>query len=143
MKPAAASANKPNHDRALFDGLVAKMRGVEPELRVGVMFGCPAAFVGRRLAFCVFDKGIGAKVPAQDAARLIAEGEATPFRPYGKPAMKEWIELAATSANTGEVARLLTVALRYAKSGAAGTTKNPGAGGAVIRSGKGRGRKSA
>jgi hypothetical protein len=139
LKPAVA-AKPPKHDHALFDALVDKMRGVEPELRLGVMFGCPAVFVGRRLSFCVFDKAVGAKVPAPEAARLIAAGEATPFRPYGKPAMKEWIELEATPATVGNISGVLTLALRYAKSGEAGMTKAPGA---TVKSDKRRGRRTA
>ena len=65
------SRDGPIHDRALFDALVAHMRVTEPELRIGSMFGCPAAFLGRRLAFCVFGAAVGVKVPAVEAARLI------------------------------------------------------------------------
>src|ERR1700761_8095601 len=88
-----ATPGRPPHNMALFDILVSHMREREPELRVGAMFGCPAVYIGRRLAFCVYGDVVGAKVPEADATRLIATNEVTAFRPYGRPAMKEWIEL--------------------------------------------------
>jgi hypothetical protein len=103
------------HDRALFDAMVVKMRIAEPGIRVGAMFGCPAVFVGRRMAFCVYGSAIGVKIPQADAARLIASRMAAAFRPYGRPPMKEWIELQATAADFGKVVPILTLALRYAK----------------------------
>ncbi len=107
--------HEPAHDRTLLDTLVAHMRTVEPGIRVGVMFGCPAAFVGRRMAFCIYGQGIGAKLPQADAARLIASGEATAFRPFGRPAMKEWIELRTEPSEALRVAPILTLAVRYAR----------------------------
>ena len=105
----------PAHDRTLLDALVAHMRAVEPEIRTGAMFGCPAAFVGRRLAFCVYGQGIGAKLPQAEAARLIASGEATAFRPFGRPAMKEWVELRAEPGEALRMAPILALAVRYAR----------------------------
>lgn len=112
------SSAKVAHDRQLFDTLVTHLRSIEPKIRIGSMFGSPAVFMGRRMAFCVFKSGVGAKVPAADAARLIASGAATSFRPYGKPAMKEWIELQASQADVPKLAPVLSLALRYAKSSA-------------------------
>jgi hypothetical protein len=116
--PIPTSSAKVARDRMLFDALVAHMRGIEPELRVGAMFGSPAAFMGKRMAFCVFESGVGAKVPEADAARLIASGTATPFRPYGKPAMKEWIELQAGRADVPRLVPVLSLALQFAKNSA-------------------------
>ena len=112
------SSAKVVHDRKLFDALVAHMRSIEPEIRIGAMFGSPAAFMGRRMAFCAFKSGVGAKVPEAEAALLIASGAATQFRPYGKPAMKEWIELQASRADVPKLEPVLSLALRYAKSSA-------------------------
>jgi hypothetical protein len=110
----------PAHDRALFDAVVAQMRTTEPGIRIGSMFGCPAVFVGRRMAFCVYGSAIGAKIPEAEAARLIASGEATAFRPNGRPPMKEWIELRATPGDSVTPAPILTLALRYARGSAQG-----------------------
>lgn len=109
------SRDGPIHDRALFDALVAHMRVTEPELRIGSMFGCPAAFLGRRLAFCVFGAAVGVKVPAVEAARLIESGTATAFRPYGRPPMREWIEVQARPDDVPRLESILASALRYAR----------------------------
>lgn len=79
------------------------------------MFGCPAVFLGRRMAFRVFDRAVGAKVPAAQAAQLIPSGAATAFRPYGRRAMREWIELRATPDDVPRSAPILALALRCAK----------------------------
>ncbi len=57
------------------------------------MFGSPAAFVGRKMAFCVYGTEVGAKVPEETAKAFLARGVARPFQPYGKPRMREWISL--------------------------------------------------
>jgi hypothetical protein len=111
---------QPAHDRALFDALVVQMRTTEPGIRIGSMFGCPAVFIGRRMAFCVYGSAVGAKIPEAEAARLIASGEATAFRPYGRPPMKEWIELQAKPCDSVTLAPILTLALSYARGYAKG-----------------------
>ncbi len=106
---------EPIHKQLLLDALVAHMRAVEPGIRIGAMFGCPAAFVGRRMAFCVYGEGVGAKLPRAEAARLVASGAATAFRPFGRPAMKEWVEPRAEPGETLRIAPILTLAVRYAR----------------------------
>ncbi|HLI86637.1 MAG TPA: hypothetical protein VKV17_22210 [Bryobacteraceae bacterium] len=106
---------KPAHNRALFDALVMQIRADEPGIRIGVMFGCPAAFVGRRMAFCVYGEGIGAKLPQAEAARLIASGQATAFRPFDRPAMKEWVELRVKPGEALKIVPILAAAVRYAR----------------------------
>lgn len=103
------------HDRALFEILLSHQREIDPELRAGSMFGCPAAFAGSSLAFCVYGDVVGAKVPEDEAARLIAAGEATAFRPYDRQAMKEWIELRTTHAEAHKLTQILAVAVRHAR----------------------------
>ena len=51
------------HDLVLFDGLMEAMPGIDRELRARRMFGCPAAFVAGRLAFCVHENSVGVKIP--------------------------------------------------------------------------------
>ena len=79
------------HDRALFERAMALARPMEPALRTGAMFGCPAAFLGRRMAFCVYRDGLGLKLAEETAARLRAEGMGEAFAPYGKTDMRGWI----------------------------------------------------
>lgn len=90
-------APAPKHDKARFEMLLAEARLINPDVRGGSMFGAPALYLGRRMIGCVFGSGIGLKVPAQTAARAIADGAASSFRPYGKAAMREWIEIPGTA----------------------------------------------
>lgn len=104
-----------SHDQALFDRLMARLGDGDPKLRGARMFGCPAAFVGRRLAFCVFGGAVGAKLPPAEAARLLADGAAVAFRPFGRPPMKEWVELRAHDPDGIEaILPVLRLASRYA-----------------------------
>jgi hypothetical protein len=103
------------HDRGLFETLLAEMHSVAPDLRSGAMFGCPAAYIGTRLAFCVYGDVVGVKLPAAAAARLMASGKATAFRPYGRVPMKEWVELRVTRATAAAAAPVLAVAIDYAR----------------------------
>jgi hypothetical protein len=103
------------HNRALCETLLAEMRGVAPDLRSGSMFGCPAAYIGKRMAFCVYGDVVGVKLPAAAAAQLMASGRAAAFRPYGRVPMKEWVELRATDATSAAAAPILAVAIAYAR----------------------------
>lgn len=86
-------ASRVVHDRDLFEALLGRVRATEPEVRGGAMFGSPAAFAGSRMAFCVFERSVGLKLPEARARELIAAGEAVPFQPFGKAPMREWIQM--------------------------------------------------
>lgn len=62
-------------------------------IRAGHMFGFPAYYAGRRLFACVYGSGVGIKLPAARAAGLLDGGGGVPFRPYGRPPMRHWVEL--------------------------------------------------
>lgn len=83
----------PAHDLALFDALLGEARLRNPDIQRGSMFGAPALFLARRMIGCVFGSNIGLKVPAKVASQAIASRSATHFRPYGRKAMREWIEI--------------------------------------------------
>lgn len=101
------------HDRTLFETLLAEARLRNPEVRSGAMFGSPALFLGRRMVGCVFGANIGLKLPAAAVESAIAAGSASAFRPYGKPAMREWLEIPGTSLSANLT--LLDLALHFAK----------------------------
>lgn len=105
------------HDRALFDRFQLAAAKHCPDVRAGAMFGSPALFRGKRMIGCVFGSCIGLKLPATLAAQALAEGVARPFRPYGKPAMREWIEIEGDS--LGRSMNLIAQAVRFA------ATENP------------------
>ncbi|MFN2461169.1 MAG: hypothetical protein ABR591_10840 [Candidatus Velthaea sp.] len=54
---------------------------LEPAVRRGAMFGCPAAFVGRKMAFCVYRGSVGAKVRESVATALRGRGVVQYFQP--------------------------------------------------------------
>ncbi len=65
-----------------------------PLVHAGKMFGYPAYYVGKKLCMCVFEQGVGVKVPADTAIRLLEnDGNVVPFMPLGRPKMKEWIQI--------------------------------------------------
>jgi hypothetical protein len=107
------------HDLALFDSVFAHVRHLDSAVREGTMFGCPAAFVGTHLAFCVYGSGIGIKLPAERAAQLVADGRAFAFQPYGRSAMREWIEVRIPRERVADLAPVLAEAIGYARDGVA------------------------
>jgi hypothetical protein len=64
-----------------------------PGVRAGKMFGYPAYYVDDKLFACVYDSGVGVKVPEDFAAGLLKRPYIVPFQPMGKPKMKEWIQI--------------------------------------------------
>ena len=103
------------HDRLLFQALLEQARGIDPSVRGGSMFGCPAAYRGRKLAACVYGSGVGLKVPEAVAKSAIASGRAVPFTPYGKSQMREWIMIRPHEDGLDAYADLLEAALTYAE----------------------------
>ena len=103
------------HDLGLFDAVFSHVRHLDPAVREGTMFGCPAAFVGTHLAFCVYGSGIGIKLPAERAAMLVDAGRAFAFQPYGRSAMREWVEIRIPRERVSEIAPVLIEAIEYAR----------------------------
>ena len=65
-----------------------------PLVRAGKMFGLPAYYVGKKLCICLYEQGVGLKLPELTVARLLAEdGNTIPFQPLGKARMREWIQI--------------------------------------------------
>lgn len=90
-KPSATPGTKPyseEHHAFLRDWM-----RTYPEVREGRMFGHPAFFVGKKMFACVYGDGVGLKLPAERAAALLAAPDVVPFQPYGKPRMREWVQI--------------------------------------------------
>jgi hypothetical protein len=65
-----------------------------PLVHSGKMFGFPAYYVGEKLCICLYEQGVGVKLPAQTVAKLLETNpNVTPFQPYGKARMREWIQI--------------------------------------------------
>jgi hypothetical protein len=104
------------HDLALFEKLFALAATIDPEVRKGNMYGCPAIYKGRKLAACVYGASVGMKVPECVASGAIQKGTATHFQPYGKGKMREWIQLDVGADIVFAQGDLLATAIRYAES---------------------------
>ena len=83
-------ANFNSEHKAVLDGLLLG----HPYVRPGKMFGFPAYYAGKKLCICLYEQGVGVKLPEQSAAKLL-EGDqnVVPFQPLGRPKMREWIQL--------------------------------------------------
>ncbi len=79
----------PEHKAVLDDLLLA-----HPHVRTGKMFGFPAYYVGRKLCICLYEEGVGVKLPEQSAAKLLeADRNTVPFQPMRRPKMREWVQI--------------------------------------------------
>jgi hypothetical protein len=79
----------PEHKRFLDELLLCN-----PLVRPGKMFGFPAYYVGKKLCICLYEEGVGVKIPEQTVARLLETDRNTiPFQPLGKAKMREWIQI--------------------------------------------------
>ena len=79
----------PNHKIALDNLLLA-----HPLVRAGKMFGFPAYYADKKLCICLYEDGVGIKLPASSVARLLeSDPNAIPFQPLGKPKMREWVQI--------------------------------------------------
>lgn len=79
--------HRPDVERAVAD-LVRSIPGVRP----GKMFGLPAFYAGRKLFACVYGASVGLKLP-EETIRGLHGSHIVPFQPYGKPPMRQWIEI--------------------------------------------------
>jgi hypothetical protein len=86
-----------------------------PAIRERGTFGSPAFFLERRMLACVYGDEAGVKLPADRVATPIAAGKATPFRPSGKPAMREWLALSQQGKALDALADLFAEAVAFAK----------------------------
>lgn len=79
----------PEH-KAVLDELILGYAHVRP----GHMFGFPAYYVGEKLCICVYEGGVGIKLPEASAVKLLdSDQNAKPFQPMGKSPMREWVHI--------------------------------------------------
>ena len=79
----------PEHKTVLDELLLAN-----PLVRPGKMFGFPAYYAGKKLCICLYEQGVGVKVPEQTAVRLLeTDSNMVPFQPLGRRKMREWIQI--------------------------------------------------
>jgi hypothetical protein len=79
----------PEH-KAVLDNLLLG----HPFVRPGKMFGFPAYYVGKKLCICLYEQGVGIKLPEQSAKKLLeTDQNIVPFQPLGKAKMREWVQI--------------------------------------------------
>jgi hypothetical protein len=79
----------PDH-KAVLDDLLLD----HPLVRPGKMFGFPAYYVGKKLCICLYEQGVGVKLPEQSAIKLSeVDQNVVPFQPSGRPKMREWVQI--------------------------------------------------
>ena len=106
---------RPTHDYALFGELTEIAQSTNIRFRTGQMFGSPSLYVGKRMAACVYGDRIGLKVPVAVALETVAEAIASPFRPNGRAAMREWIEVNPADVSHDCITKLLIQAFEFAE----------------------------
>lgn len=63
-------------------------------IRSGKMFGYPAYYAGKKLCICLYENGVGVKLPQHSSSRLIVEDKnINSFQPLGRTRMTEWIQI--------------------------------------------------
>jgi hypothetical protein len=83
-------ANFNSEHKTVLDDLLLSHPNVQP----GKMFGFPAYYAGKKLCICLYEQGVGVKLPEQSAARLLeADQNMVPFQPLGRPKMREWVQI--------------------------------------------------
>ena len=79
----------PQHKTILDDLLLS-----HDLVRAGKMFGYPAYYAGKKLCICLYEDGVGVKLPAASAAKLLEDDpRVVPFQPLGRPRMREWVQI--------------------------------------------------
>ena len=83
-------ANFNAQHKAVLDDLLLG----HPQVRPGQMFGFPAYYAGKKLCICLYEQGVGVKLPEQSATKLLeADRNVVPFQPLGRRKMREWIQI--------------------------------------------------
>ena len=81
----------PKH-KTVLDNLLLRI----PLISAGKMFGYPAYYAGKKLCICLYEEGVGIKLPQASAARLLEEDpNIIPFQPLGRrlSKMREWVQI--------------------------------------------------
>jgi len=76
------------HKKVLDSFLLGKIGVVQ-----GKMFGYPAYYINKKLFACLYEDGVGIKVPESEANELIGNDGIIPFQPLGRAKMREWIQI--------------------------------------------------
>src|SRR5271157_5851470 len=91
--------------KRVIDSFLLKVPGVVS----GKMFGYPAYYINKRLFACIYENGVGIKVPENVANDLIGKKGVVYFQPLGKAKMKEWIQINRENSKINQVCIILRI----------------------------------
>jgi hypothetical protein len=75
--------------KKVLDSFLLKTPGVVS----GKMFGYPAYYIQQKLFACVYEDGVGIKIPEDKANELVGNEGIIQFQPLGRAKMREWIQI--------------------------------------------------
>lgn len=102
----------PEHKKILDSFLL-----VQPGVKAGKMFGYPAYYVSGKMFACLYENGLGVKVPEAAAKQWREQEDIGPFQPMGKTNMREWIQINAADSNQYlEYSSLLLASIEFVSS---------------------------
>ena len=81
--------------KEILDSILLRMPGVVP----GKMYGYPGYYINRKLFACLYEDGVGVKVPENVASELLGKEGIIHFQPMGKAKMREWIQINRENSN--------------------------------------------
>jgi len=84
--------SKARYNSELKDVIDSFMLEME-DVHEGKMFGFPAYYINKKLIACIYEDGVGIKVPEILATELREQEGITYFQPLGRRKMKEWIQI--------------------------------------------------
>lgn len=83
------NVNFNQENKKAVDALLLRL----PLVTAGKMFGYPAYYINKKMFACIYEEGVGIKVPADLAKELIGKTGIFHFQPMGRAIMKEWIQI--------------------------------------------------
>jgi hypothetical protein len=57
------------------------------------MFGYPAYYINKKLFACLYEEGVGIKIPEDRVNELIGREGIIHFQPMGRRKIREWIQI--------------------------------------------------
>jgi hypothetical protein len=83
-------ANYNSTHKAVLDEMLLS----NPLVRAGKMFGYPAYYTGKKLCICLYEQGVGLKLPEAMVKTLLeTDPNVIPFVPMGRRKMREWVQI--------------------------------------------------
>jgi len=76
-------------NKKVLDSFLLEIPGIKP----GKMFGYPAYYINKKLFACIYEEGVGIKIPEDRVNELIGREGIIHFQPMGRRKMREWIQI--------------------------------------------------